>query len=343
MHIVVLAGGYSPERDVSLSSGSLIANALIERGHRVLLLDVYEGLADLPSDPDALFRTTPYENPPIPSTVPDLAALKSRVGNGDALIGKNVLALCQRADRVFLALHGAMGENGQLQATLESFGIPHTGSDYVGSLLAMDKDLTKRLLRDAGLPTPEWVCATPETKEELLLRAPLPCVVKPCCGGSSVGVTMAEDRASLAAALDEAFRWEDCVLAERRITGRELTVAILDGEALPAVEIRPKVGFYDYANKYQGSTEELCPAPIPKETADRLATLCLDAFRTLRLRQYARFDVMLDDNGELYLLEANTLPGMTPTSLLPLAAQAAGISYGELCERLVGLPDARKG
>ena len=133
------------------------------------------------------------------------------------------------------------------------------------------------------------------------------------------------------------------LFSERDITGRELTVAILDGEALPAVEIRPKVGFYDYANKYQGSTEELCPAPIPKETADRLAKLCLDAFRVLRLRQYARFDVMLDEDGELYILEANTLPGMTPTSLLPLSAQAAGISYGELCERLIGLPDAREG
>lgn len=334
MNIVVLAGGYSPERDVSLSSGSLIANALIERGHRVLLLDVYEGLSVLPADPHTLFRTLPYAVYPISTSVPDLAALKARVGNGDSLIGKNVLPLCRMADQVFLALHGAMGENGQLQATLESFGIPHTGSDYVGSLLAMDKDLSKRLLCEAGLPTPEWICATPSTREEASARAHLPCVVKPACGGSSVGISMAEDREALRRALDEAFLWEDRVLVERRISGRELTVAILDGEALPAVEIRPKTGFYDYENKYQGTTEEICPAPIPKETADRLASICREAFRILRLHRYARFDVMMEESGELYLLEANTLPGMTPTSLLPLAAAAAGISYGELCERI---------
>lgn len=337
MKIVVLAGGYSPERDVSLSSGSLIANALIERGHRVLLLDVYEGLSSLPADTDVLFRSTPYAAYAIPSDVPDLASLKARVKNGDSLIGRNVLSLCRLADKVFLALHGAMGENGQLQATLESYGIPHTGSDYIGSLLAMDKDLTKRLLRDAGLPTPDWTVATPESADGALGELPLPCVVKPCSGGSSVGISMVDDRKALREALSKAFCWEDRVLIEKRITGRELTVAILDGEALPAVEIRPLTGFYDYENKYQGTTEELCPAPISKEAARHLADICKRAFSVLRLRHYARFDVMMDEEGGFHILEANTLPGMTPTSLLPLAAATAGISYAELCERLIRL------
>jgi D-alanine-D-alanine ligase len=337
LHIVVLAGGYSPERDVSLSSGSLIANALIERGHRVLLLDVYEGLPSLPADTDTLFRSTPYDPYVIPTSVPDLDALRARVNNGNSLIGHNVLSLCRLADKVFLALHGAMGENGQLQATLESYGIPHTGSDYAGSLLAMDKDLSKRLLRDAGLPTPDWTVVTPETAEDALRELPFPCVVKPLSGGSSVGISMVEDRGALQRALAEAFRWERRVLIEKRITGRELTVAILDGEALPAVEIRPFTGFYDYENKYQGTTEEICPAPIPREAAEQLSALCKRAFSVLRLRHYARFDVMMDEEGRFFILEANTLPGMTPTSLLPLSAATAGISYAELCERLVRL------
>lgn len=337
MKIVVLAGGYSPERDVSLSSGSLIANALIERGHRVLLLDVYEGLPSLPADTDVLFRSAPYDAYTVPASLPDLDALRARVDNGDALIGRNVLALCRLADKVFLALHGAMGENGQLQATLESYGIPHTGSDYVGSLLAMDKDLSKRLLRDAGLPTPDWTVATPETAEDALRELSFPCVVKPLAGGSSVGISMVEDRDELQRALTDAFRWERRVLIEKRITGRELTVAILDGEALPAVEIRPLSGFYDYENKYQGTTEEICPAPIASEAAERLSALCKRAFSVLRLRHYARFDVMMDEDGRFFLLEANTLPGMTPTSLLPLSAATAGIPYAELCERLVRL------
>ncbi|MBQ1229798.1 MAG: D-alanine--D-alanine ligase, partial [Clostridia bacterium] len=330
-------GGYSPERDVSLSSGSLIANALIERGHRVLLLDVYEGLPSLPADTDVLFRSAPYDPYVIPSSVPDLDALRARVDNGNSLIGRNVLSLCRLADKVFLALHGAMGENGQLQATLESYGILHTGSDYVGSLLAMDKDLSKRLLRDAGLPTPDWTVVTPETAEDALHDLPFPCVVKPLSGGSSVGISMVEDRGALQRALAEAFRWERRVLIEKRITGRELTVAILDGEALPAVEIRPFTGFYDYENKYQGTTEEICPAPIPREAAEQLSALCKRAFSVLRLRHYARFDVMMDEEGRFFILEANTLPGMTPTSLLPLSAATAGISYAELCERLVRL------
>ena len=339
MNIVVLAGGLSPEREVSLTSGTLIANALIENGHRVLLLDVYVGMASLPSDPLSLFVTVPYPAHAVSERVPNLDALRASCGNGNALIGANVLRLCAAADRVFLALHGSMGENGQLQATLDSHGIRYTGSGYAGSLLAMDKDIAKRLFRDAGIPTPDWIYfATDQTPPlSLLERIGLPCVVKPCDCGSSVGVSMADTEEELSAALAEAARWGSHVLVERKIVGRELTVGILDGKALPAVEILPQEGFYDYKNKYQGTTREICPADISPEIAARAAELALRGFSALRLAGYARFDFLLDASGELWCLEANTLPGMTPTSLLPLAAQAVGISYHDLCERIVKL------
>lgn len=337
MKIVVLTGGYSPEREVALTSGCLIANALCERGHRVLLLDVYEGLPELPYDPETLFRAEGGYSHTISEEVPDLVSLKARVGNGDALIGRNVIKLCRMADKVFLALHGAMGENGQLQATLDSFGIGYTGSGYDGSLLAMDKDLSKRLLRDAGIRTPEWVFFDTKTDAigDVLMKIGLPCVVKPCSCGSSVGISMADNVEQLRAALSLAAAYGERVLVERKIVGRELTVGVLGGVALPAIEIIPKTGFYDYKNKYQGSTEEICPAPISAPLAKELSEISLRAFSVLRLRGYARFDFLLDAADRLWCLEANTLPGMTPTSLLPLAAKTAGISYPELCERIL--------
>ena len=316
MNIIVLAGGYSPERDVSLTSGSLIANALMEEGHRVLLLDVYEGLREIPVDPLTLFRTTQRYHYQVTESIPDLDALKARCGNGDALIGPGVIELCRAADKVFLALHGAMGENGQLQATLDSFGIPYTGSGYLGSALAMNKDLAKRLFRDAGIPTPDWVCLRPNGKEDLQ-ALPLPCVVKPCSCGSSVGISMADTAEELKAALAEAARWEDTVLVEQKITGREFTVGILDGKALPLVEI--------------------IPAELSPEDTQRAQSLALAVFDALHLKGYARVDVLMDGDGGLWVLEANTLPGMTPTSLLPQAAAAVGISYNQLCKRIIDL------
>lgn len=339
MNIVVLAGGYSPEREVSRTSGALIANALIERGHRVLLLDVYEGIDTLPENISELFRSSPYPLPKISREVPNLAALKAACGNGEALIGKHVIELCTAADKVFLALHGGMGENGQLQATLDTYGISYTGSGYLGSAMAMDKDVSKRLFKDCGVPTPEWVYVDLRTDcmKTILSKIGLPCVVKPCDCGSSVGVSMADTEEELVDALAEAARWGTHALIERKITGRELTVGVLDGVALPAVEILPQEGFYDYQNKYQGTTREICPAEIPEDVSARMSELSLRAFEALRLHGYARFDFLMDVDGGLWCLEANTLPGMTPTSLLPLAAQAVGISYGELCERIVRL------
>lgn len=337
MNIVVLMGGLSPERDVSLTSGSLIANALIRKGHRVCLLDVYLGTSLSQKTPDACFVTTAYPAYSVGEQVPDLEAIKAQSGNGDAKIGANVIPLCKYADVVFLALHGDMGENGQLQATLDSFGIRYTGSGYVGSLLAMDKDLSKKMLVGAGVPTPAWTlvdlaCNLPT---DVPAEVGYPCVVKPCSGGSSVGVSMVDNAAQLADALQAAAKYERYVLVEKRIIGRELTVGIVDGEVLPAIEIIPKEGFYDYANKYQGGkTLEICPAPIDDEIRDTAAALTRRAFDALRLGGYARFDWMLDEAGGLWCLEANTLPGMTPTSLLPQMAAAVGMDYDTLCEKL---------
>ena len=339
MNILVLAGGYSPERDVSLTSGTLIANALMKEGHNVCLADVYLGVDDSKVSASA-FTQEPLEPYQVKTSVPDLAALKASSGNGEALIGNGIIELCKLADAVFLALHGAMGENGQLQATLDNFGIRYTGSGYVGSLLAMDKDLSKKIFRDAGVRTPDWVYASAAKYDvcEIENKIGYPCVVKPCSCGSSVGISIVDDRNGLIAALAEAAKYEDSVLVEKKIEGRELTVGILDGEVLPAIEIIPTEGFYDYKNKYQaGKTVELCPAPIDDEIKSALSEQTMLAFSALRLAGYSRFDYIVDEHKQPWCLEANTLPGMTPTSLLPQMAAANGMSYGELCCKIVEL------
>ena len=340
MNIAVLAGGYSPERDVSLTSGSLIANALVEEGHNVCLADVYLGIPEA-----SLNEKTPFtrEKKPVykvENTVPDLAALKKKSGNGEALIGNGIIELCRAADVVFLALHGAMGENGQLQATLDNYGIKYTGSGYVGSLLAMDKDISKKMFVGAGVRTPEWLyfSAKDGNVAEIEEKIGYPCVVKPCSCGSSVGISIVDDRAGLEIALAEAEKYEDNILVEKKIEGRELTVGILDGEVLPSIEIIPTEGFYDYKNKYQaGKTLEICPAPISEEIRAALEEQTRRAFAALRLSGYSRFDYIVDADGNPWCLEANTLPGMTPTSLLPQMAAATGMKYGALCSKIVEL------
>ncbi|MBQ3508008.1 MAG: D-alanine--D-alanine ligase [Clostridia bacterium] len=339
MKITVLAGGLSHEREVSLSSGSLIAGALIRKGHEVCLVDLYTGKAIDGAEP--AFTHDPIEPYRVSRIVPDLEALKASTGNGDRRIGAGVPALCHAADAVFIALHGDVGENGQLQAFLDMEGIPYTGSGYAGSLLAMDKDLTKQMLTRAGVTNAPWVycdlsVGVEATADRIEKELGYPMVIKPCSGGSSVGVSMPECRAELTAAIEKASRYEATLMAERRIVGRELTVSYLDGEVLPAVEIIPLTGFYDYENKYQaGQTDEICPASLTEAEVAALESATRRGFEALRLRGYARFDFILDENGTPWCLEANTLPGMTPTSLLPQAAAAVGSGYDELCEKMI--------
>ena len=343
MNIAVLAGGLSPERDVSLTSGSLIANALVDEGYDVCLADVYLGL-EISGDVKNLFSREKKPVHKVTHTVPDLDALKASSGNGEALIGKGIIELCRAADVVFLALHGAMGENGQLQATLDNFGIKYTGSGYVGSLLAMDKDISKKMFVGAGVKTPKWIHFVSGDADVGAIEAEIgyPCVVKPCSCGSSVGISIVQNRDELEVALTEAKKYEDNILVEQMISGRELTVGLLDGEVLPAIEIIPTEGFYDYQNKYQaGKTLEICPAEISGEILARLEEQTKRAFAALRLSGYARFDYRVDNDGQPWCLEANTLPGMTPTSLLPQMAQAVGMSYGALCSKIVSLAERK--
>lgn len=340
MNIAILAGGISPERDVSLSSASLIAAALMKNGNNVYLADVYEGIPEGTRIDKSIFRTDYSYSYKVEENVPDLEAVIARNGGRRELIGPGILELCSAADVVYIGLHGAMGENGQLQATLDNFNIKYTGSGYIGSLLAMDKDIAKVLMAKAGVPVPTGeVCDPRDPKaKEIALSVGLPCVIKPCSCGSSVGISMIDREDQLDEALAAAAKWEDKVLIERRIIGRELTVAILDGQVLPPVEIIPKSGYYDYKNKYQsGLTEDICPANIPEETTAMLADYTRRAFDALHLRSLARMDYILAQDGQAFCLEANTLPGMTPTSLLPQAAAAVGISYGELCQKIVNL------
>ncbi len=339
MKIAVLAGGYSPERDVSLVSAGLIAKALCRNGHRVALIDAYLG-ADIPdAGADSLFAREITEEYHITENVPDLKKLRETSGNGDALIGKNVIEICRSADIVYIGLHGATGENGQLQALFDCHGIKYTGAGYVGCALAMDKEMSKLLFRVSGIPTPDGITAKPETtREEIIEKVGLPCVTKPCSGGSSVGVSIVRCENSLEKAMKDAFEYEDRVIAEKLVKGREMTVGILCGEALPPIEIIPKSGFYDYKNKYQsGLTEEICPPDITKSEDKLLRETALHAMRALRIEEhaYCRVDMILESDGTPRVLEVNTLPGMTPTSLLPQAAKVAGYGYDELCEKIV--------
>ncbi len=334
MNIVVLAGGLSPERDVSLVSGGLIARALAGRGHKVFLLDVYEGVSLEGKTPAELFTDSPEYIFSITHEVPDLEEVRRRNGYRRELVGEGVIEVCRAADVVFIALHGDMGENGQIQALFDILRIKYTGTGYAGSLLAMDKDISKRLLRLGGVPTPDWVYydTKADRPEKILETVGLPCVVKPLACGSSVGVSMIEEPGELEAAISLAAGYGRYLVVEKKITGREFSVGVLDGRVLPPIEIIPKSGFYDYVNKYQGLTEEICPANITEADFRKMADCSLRVFEILRLYGYARIDYILDADGGLWCLEANTLPGMTPYSLLPQEAAAAGIEYGELCE-----------
>ena len=339
MNIVVLAGGYSTEREVSLTSGSLIANALISAGHRVALVDTYLG-ASLEDGMDALFSTEPKYSHSVSTAVPDLDALQKQSGNGAALVGKGIAELCQYADVVFNAMHGGMGEDGTVQAFLDCLGVRYTGTGALGAALSMDKDVTKRLLDGAGITTPEGIVVRPDREKKaarrIMREVGLPCVVKPALGGSSVGVSIVEDETALKEALAHAVLYGEKLIVEKHIKGRELTVGVLDGKALPPVEIIPHEGFYDYQNKYQsGRATELCPAPLSDGQTATLQAITLRGFEALHLDCYARFDFIMDENGTPYCLEANALPGMTPTSLLPQMAAAIGMSYTDLCQTIV--------
>ena len=342
MDIVVLAGGLSTERDVSFKTGSMVAAALKENGHRVILLDVFMGYGEQEVDLNGIFDRADeisVKVSDIPEVAPDLAAVKaSRKDQSPCFFGPNVIRMCQMADIVFMALHGENGENGKVQAAFDLFGVRYTGSDYLSSAIAMNKGMAKKLFVEAGIPTPMGISMPRETREDDVtkLNLHLPCIVKPCCGGSSIGVTIVRDAAEFKAALDEAFRWENELVIEEFIEGREFSVGVIEGKALPVIEIAPIQGFYDYKNKYKaGSAVETCPAELPEEVSAQMRHYAEEVAKVIGLDTYSRSDFLLDKDNKMYCLEANTLPGMTPTSLLPQEAAVVGVNFNELCEKLI--------
>ena len=338
MNIVVLAGGTSTEREISIVSGTGVCKALRQIGQKAILLDVFCGLAE------------PDENDIFPENY-DVDAAAAYIRSFDTKLdeirkerkeffGPNVLRLCQKADVVFMALHGANGEDGKVQATFDLFGIKYTGTDYLSSALAMDKTMTKFMLVGQGVPMPAGFSLKKEQNLILPVAAGLeyPVIVKPCCGGSSVGINIANNDDEYIDAMKQVFELEEEAVIEEYIQGREFSVAVIDGEAYPVIEIAPLVGFYDYKNKYSaGSTIETCPAEISEEVTKAMQKTAVEGAKALGITGYCRLDFMMRADGRFYVLEANTLPGMTPTSLIPQEAAALGISYPELCQKLVDI------
>ena len=352
MKIVVLGGGISTERHVALVTGTSVCRALRSLGHQAIFVDLYLGLEHYDGPLEAAFDVPDgfIGDVAIEKQAPDLEAVKaSRGWKSPSRIGRGVLELCQLADCVFLGLHGADGEDGKIQATLDLLGVPYTGSGPLPSAMAMDKAVAKRIMESAGVLTPAWreLTYTAEDIPRLVRELPVPCAVKVVNGGSSIGVALPDTREELERALYELEPFRSRVIVEEKIFGRELTQPILDDQYLSAIEIIPPEGSsFDYVAKYQSGDEgakEICPADITGEEQRIVGEAALRFHRALGLSVYSRADFILDREGRAWCLEVNTLPGMTPNSLIPKAAAVAGMSYPELCEKIVTLSLAERG
>jgi len=329
MKITVLMGGTSSERNVSLASGIRIVQALRTRGHDVTPMDPARGVIGAAEERALSTGKVGAEPPSLESL--------SKFAEGTFLPNLTSMKEIREADVVFLALHGGQGEDGTLQALLDMAHVKYTGSGHLSSALAMDKDLSKKLFRMEDVKTADWLMA-PVTTEQVEGMLGLPVVVKPSKQGSTVGLSLVKKREEIATAIEEASKYDDEVMIEAFIPGRELTVGILGDIALPVGEIFPKHEIYDYECKYTaGMASEEFPAKLSKEATEKVQQQALLAFRALKLRGYARIDFRLTTEGEFYCLEANTLPGMTELSLIPQGAAAMGIAFSELCERIVRL------
>ena len=346
MKVVVLGGGLSTERQVSMVSATSVCKALRSIGHQAVFVDMYLGLENYEGELEAAFDAADglCGDAAIEKQAPDLEAVKaSRKFKSKSRLGKNVLEICALADCVFLGLHGEDGEDGKIQAALELLGVPYTGSGPVSSGMAMDKAITKRIMESAGILTPNWqeVTYSVEDIPTLTESLPVPCAVKVVGGGSSIGVALPENREELKAALEEIIQYGNRVVVEEKISGRELTVPVFDGKYLSAIEIIPPEGMsFDYVAKYQSGDEgarELCPAPITEAEHKLIGEAALKLHNALGLSVYSRTDFILDKEGRAWCLEVNTLPGMTPASLIPKAAAIEGYTYPQLCEKIVML------
>jgi len=325
MKVALLMGGRSAEREISLRTGRGIANALRNLGHEVLAIDAANGRL-LPAGDEERGAGSAAEVRGLPTSVS--AGIASADVLGDA-------------DVVFLALHGGAGEDGTIQALLDLAGLPYTGSGLLASAPAMDKAMSKKVFEHEGIPTPRWQlvrAGEPLPVVDAAVLGGWPIVVKPNREGSTVGLTIVSRDDDLPDAIDLAFEYGDEALIEEFIPGRELTVAVVGDEALPIVEIRPQGGHYDYESKYTaGKSEYFCPADLPEPLAARIRDYGVRAALALGCRGVSRADFRLSPQGEAWCLEVNTIPGMTPLSLVPMAAKARGMSYDQLVARMLEL------
>ncbi|MEA3386508.1 MAG: D-alanine--D-alanine ligase [Thermodesulfobacteriota bacterium] len=308
IQLALLCGGRSAERDVSFAGAQEVEKALDPGRYDITR---YDPATDL----DLLVRDAP------------------------------------RLDVAFILLHGRYGEDGTIQGLLDLIGLPYQGSGVLGSALAMDKHIAKVIYQEAGILTPPWIhilCSDKVDTKQIVNRLGIPLMVKPCTQGSSVGIRKVTDENKLGPAIKEAFQWDNRVLVESFTQGREITVGILGLEELlplPVIEIVPdsSYSFFDYDAKYlPGATKEICPADIPKQASEKARAMAVAAHKALQLRAYSRTDMILADTGKIFVLETNTIPGMTPTSLFPQAANAAGISFSKLLDQLIDIALSKK-
>ena len=333
MKIAVIFGGMSSERDVSIASGAQVYKALKSRGHEVIAVDTARGI--LSQEEEKIFLESRVKE--TPPAMDQLALMRD---------GLNSLTASGKLDSIdvcFLALHGGMGEDGRIQGFLDIAGIPYTGSTHMGCCYAMDKDVSKILLRNRGVKTPDWLMA-PADPDEVEKKLGFPVVVKPNREGSTVGLTVVKKKDEMKAAVDYAHEYDREVMIEKYIAGREITVGVLNGEALGVGEIIPQLSeIFDYKSKYQeGGALEIFPADLNDKEREAVQRESVKAYYALKQNDYCRVDFRMDKGGEFWCLEANTLPGVTSSSLLPQSASVAGISFPELCEKICRLAVERR-
>ncbi len=331
MKIALLCGGVSPERDISLASGKNVANALRSKDYDVYVIDPAYGL-NQPNEDTIFSFSIKSEAPETINRSPQ--SQRAYIETINNIIPDDVSA-------AFIALHGTWGEDGKSQALLEFRGLPYTGSGVLASALAMDKLISKRIFTGCGILTPPWITVhknydSDTVKEEIVQKFGYPVVVKPNNQGSTVGMAIVQKEDQLDEALSVALRFSDTIIIEMYVPGKEITVSVLGDEPLPIIEIRPKQGYYDYKSKYTaGMTDYLIPAPLDENLSRNIQDIAVKAFNVLDCKGFGRIDFRLNNADEAYCLEANTIPGLTSTSLVPKAARAVGIGFEDLCDRIV--------
>lgn len=349
LNLVVLAGGLSNERNLSLKSGYVLSRLLADKGHNVILLDAYMGYEDYEeSIPDAFEDTAKYSLEPqkISNDIPDLWAVrKRRKDQSGAYFGPNVLQICRQADLVFIALHGANGENGKVQATFDLLGIDYTGCDYFSSAISSNKSVSKQLLEEAGIPVPKGFCVrkneTIYEPEDFSIRYPV--IVKPNNGGIGLGISVANDKASYLKALKEAFRWESEIIVEEYVMGREFAVGSVDGKALPVIEVLPlETKDKEEGMSLRGERVQKCPADIPEELSEELREIAERVSKILGVMAYSKVDFIVRSDGSYVCLECDSLPQLYQDAHLVLEAKAAGISFGDLCDKILEMSLRKK-